>query len=172
MGLDVDGAGANNSWMCLFEPWRWLLYARVLEESELEPRIIDLTDNKSPWHLYGPSCLWKCFRGLCGNVWDRKFGNVLTWRVGRQIPRNEIIYNYLVGHEREQTSAKCGCLPFSVFPSVLINKVLLETLGWNSHTHLDLIYGCFHTTMAKLSHCDRHLMVLKRPNTFTIWLLT
>lgn len=40
-----------------------------------------------------------------------------------------------------------------------------------SHIHLHIVYGCFHTTEAELSCCDRDNNASK-PNIFTVWPVT
>lgn len=46
---------------------------------------------------------------------------------------------------------------FEIQILVFINKILLE----HRHTHLHVVYGCFHASMAKLSRADRDLQSLK-----------
>lgn len=54
--------------------------------------------------------------------------------------------------------------------SVFTNKVLLEHRHAHPFMGYELVYGCFHTTMAALSSCTKdHVIYHEKLQIFIIW---
>ena len=55
-----------------------------------------------------------------------------------------------------------------------VKEMLYNNCYWNTATFISLciVYGCFCTTMAELSSCDRDHMWPSKPKIYTMWLFT
>lgn len=98
-----------------------------------------------------------------------KYTNIIKWKYiikifGLLKFLNYICDSYYIFIGQGCSRSRFGSLPFTVQPSVFINKVLLE----NMPTHLHISYDCFPASAAELNSCSRDYMT-HNPKILTIW---